>query len=82
MRIDALNVLVSCSFTFKLVPRTFPFSQNLLSHPVSPPVTVPPRKSKTLSLLRGKMAAAGEGRWPNKKEQYELQEVIGIVLKF
>lgn len=23
------------------------------------------------------MAAAGEGRWPNKKEQYELQEVIG-----
>ncbi|KAL9966917.1 hypothetical protein ACROYT_G025058 [Oculina patagonica] len=23
------------------------------------------------------MAAAGEGRWPNEKEQYELQEVIG-----
>jgi len=23
------------------------------------------------------MAAAGEGRWPNDKEQYELQEVIG-----
>ena len=25
------------------------------------------------------MAAAGEGRWPNEKEQYELQEVIGKV---
>lgn len=23
------------------------------------------------------MAAAGEGRWPNEKEKYELQEVIG-----
>lgn len=26
------------------------------------------------------MAAAGEGRWPNEKEQYELQEVIGRFL--
>ena len=26
------------------------------------------------------MAAAGEGRWPNVKEQYELQEVIGMVV--
>lgn len=25
------------------------------------------------------MAAAGEGRWPNVKEQYELQEVIGEI---
>ena len=25
------------------------------------------------------MAAAGEGRWPNVKEQYELQEVIGAI---
>lgn len=86
MRIDPLNVLaasVSSSFTFKLIPRTFSFSQNLLSHPVSHPVTVPPRKSKTLSsCCEAEMAAAGEGRWPNKKEEYELQEVIGIVLKF
>lgn len=25
------------------------------------------------------MAAAGEGRWPNEKDQYELQEVIGTM---
>lgn len=40
-----------------------------------------PRVFSTLAagLQTGQMAAAVEGRWPNEKEQYELQEVIGAL---
>lgn len=41
---------------------------------------LPPRQEICVAGLQtGNMAAAGEGRWPNVKEQYELQEVIGAI---
>ena len=43
------------------------------------PSYLPDKNFCVAGLQTRKMAAAGEGRWPNVKEQYELQEVIGAI---